>query len=88
MQGTLASLLPLAIPQPSTAQEWLAYLAQSSAGRPEAPQPPTKRYGDLPVDAGNFGVPLGENGVSGNFWGSIKGAKYHFALQDGTWDYS
>ena len=26
--------------------------------------------------------------MSGNFWGSIKGAKYHFALQDGTWDYS
>lgn len=24
--------------------------AQSSAGRPEAPQPPTKRYGDLPVE--------------------------------------
>ena len=26
--------------------------------------------------------------MSGNFWGSIKGAKYHFALQDRTWDYS
>ena len=26
--------------------------------------------------------------VSGNFWGSIKGAKYHFALEDRTWDYS
>ena len=24
---------------------------------------------------GNFGVPLGENGVSGNFWGYIKGEK-------------
>ena len=23
-----------------------------------------------------------------NFWGSIKGAKYHFALEDRTWDYS
>ena len=26
--------------------------------------------------------------MSGNFWGSIKGAKYHFALEDRTWDYS
>ena len=29
-----------------------------------------------------------ENGMLGNFWGRIKGAKYCFALQDGTWDYS
>ena len=26
--------------------------------------------------AGNFGVPLGENGVSGNFWGYIKGTMH------------
>ena len=29
---------------------------------------------------------LSENGVLGDFWGRIKGAKYHFAFQDGTWD--
>ena len=28
-----------------------------------------------------------EPGVSGNFRGRIKGAKYHFPLQDGTWDF-
>ena len=28
-----------------------------------------------------------EPGVSGNFRGRIKGAKYRFPLQDGTWDF-
>ena len=28
-----------------------------------------------------------ESGVSGNFRGRIKGAKYRFPLQDGTWDF-
>ena len=32
-------------------------------------------------------VPLSESGMSRNFWGRIKGAKYRFALQDGTWDF-
>ena len=32
--------------------------------------------------------PLSESGMSLNFWGRIKGAKYRFALQDGTWDFS
>ena len=27
--------------------------------------------------------PLSESGMSRNFWGRIKGAKYHFALQGG-----
>ena len=30
--------------------------------------------------------PLSETGVLGDFWGRIKGAKYRFAFQDGTWD--
>ena len=30
--------------------------------------------------------PLSETGVLGDFWVCIKGAKYRFALQDGTWD--
>ena len=30
--------------------------------------------------------PLSETSVLGDFWGRIKGAKYRFAFQDGTWD--
>ena len=29
-----------------------------------------------------------ETGVSGKFGGHIKGAKYRFTLQDGTWDFA
>ena len=29
-----------------------------------------------------------QRGRPGNFSGCIKGAKYRFALQDGTWDFS
>ena len=29
-----------------------------------------------------------ETGMSGNFLGHIKGVKYRFELQDGTWDFS
>ena len=29
-----------------------------------------------------------ETGMSGNFWGRIKGAKYHFTFQNGTWVFS
>ena len=29
-----------------------------------------------------------ETGMSGNFVGCIKAAKYHLELQDGTWDFS
>ena len=32
--------------------------------------------------------PSSETSVLGNFWGRIKGAKYRFTLQDGTWDLS
>ena len=31
---------------------------------------------------------LSETGMSGNFWGCIKGVKYHFEFQEGTWDFS
>ena len=37
---------------------------------------------------GSSVFPLSETGMSGNFWGHIKGAKYCFALQDRMWDYS
>ena len=32
--------------------------------------------------------PSSETSVLGNFWGRIKCAKYSFALQDGTWEFS
>ena len=31
--------------------------------------------------------PAGSTHMLGNFWGRIKGAKYRFVLQDGTWDF-
>ena len=38
------------------------------------------------VVPGTSVFPLSETGVLGDFWGRIKGAKYRFAFQDGTWD--
>ena len=29
-----------------------------------------------------------QDGLLSKMWGRIKGAKYRFALQDGTWDFS
>ena len=40
------------------------------------------------VVPGTSVFPSSETGMSGNFWGRIKGAKYRFALQDGKWDFS
>ena len=40
----------------------------------------------MKVVPGTSVFPLSETGVLGDFWGRIKGAKYRFALQDGTWD--
>ena len=40
------------------------------------------------VVPGTSVFPLSESGMSRNFWGRIKGAKYSFALQDGTWEFS
>ena len=46
------------------------------------------RRGSDEVVPGTSLFPSSENSMLGNFWGRIKGAKYYFALQDGTWDYS
>ena len=46
------------------------------------------RRGSDEVVPGTSVFPSSATHMSGSFWGSIKGAKYHFALQDGTWDYS
>ena len=56
----------------------------SPAGMEVAP-PSSSSLGTLPR-AGWGGGPR-EPGVSGNFRGRIKGAKYRFPLQDGTWDF-
>ena len=47
-----------------------------------------ERKGSDEVVPGTSVLPLSETGKSGNFSGCIKGAKYCFALQDGTWDFS
>ena len=46
------------------------------------------RWGSDEVVPGTSVFPSSETGMSQNFWGCIKGAKYRFALQDGTWDLS
>ena len=46
------------------------------------------RRGSDEVVLGTSVFPSSETGVSGNFWGRIKGVKYFFALQDGTRDFS
>ena len=40
------------------------------------------------VVSGTSVFPSSETGMSGNFWGHIKGAKYRFVLHDRTRDYS
>ena len=47
-----------------------------------------RRRGSDEVVPGTSVFPLSESGMSQNFWGRIKGTKYRFALQDGTWDFS
>ena len=37
---------------------------------------------------GNSVFPSIETGMSGNFWGRIKCAKYRFELQGRTWDFN
>ena len=45
------------------------------------------RRGSAEAVLGTFVFSSSETGVSGKFGGRIKGAKYHFTLQDGTWDF-
>ena len=46
------------------------------------------RRGSDEVLPGTLVFPLSESGMSWNFWGRIKGAKYRFEVQDGTWVFS
>ena len=46
------------------------------------------RRGSDEVVPGTSVFPLSETGMSGNFWGLTKLAKYCFKLQDETWDFS
>ena len=47
-----------------------------------------RRRGSDEVMPGTSVFPSSESVMSRNFWGRIKGVKYRFALQDGTWDFS
>ena len=46
------------------------------------------RSGSDEVVPGTSVFPSSETGMSGNFWGRMKLAKYCFKLQDETWDFS
>ena len=46
------------------------------------------RMGSVEVVLETSVFPSSETGMLGNFWGSIKVAKYRFAVQDATWDLS
>ena len=53
------------------------------ANRPSCRDQEQRRVSDEVVP-GTSVFPSSVTGVSGNFWGRIKGAKYRIALQDGT----
>ena len=55
--------------------------------RPSYPDHEGRKVSDEVVP-GTSVFPSGETCMSGNFWGRIKGAKYCFEVQDGTWDFS
>ena len=61
---------------------------QSKQGNRPSFRDQQERKGSDEVVPGTSVLPLSETGKSGNFSGCIKGAKYRFALQDGTWDFS
>ena len=55
--------------------------------RPSCRHQEGRRVSDEVVPGASV-FPSSETGMLGNFWGRIKGAKYHFVLQDRTWDFS
>ena len=61
---------------------------QTKQGNRPSFQDQEERRGSDEVVPGTSVFPLSETGKSGNFSGCIKGAKYRFILQDGTWDFS
>ena len=62
-------------------------LQTKKGNRPSCRDQKGRRGSDVVV-LGTSVFPSSENSMLGNFWGHIKGAKYRFALQDGTWDFS
>ena len=60
---------------------------QTKQGNRHACRGQEGRRGSDEVVPGPSVFPSREPGVSANFWGSIKGVMYRFALQDGTWDF-
>ena len=61
---------------------------QTKQGNRPSFQDQEERRGSDEVVPGTSVFPLSETGKSGNFSCCIKGAKYRFTLQDGTWDFS
>ena len=55
--------------------------------QPSCPHQERRKFSDEVV-FGTSVFPSSETGVLGNFWGRIKGSKYRFKRQDGTWDFS
>ena len=62
-------------------------LQTKQGNRPCCPYQEERRGSDEVVP-GTSVFPSSETGVLGNFWGRIKGSKYRFKRQDGTWDFS
>ena len=75
------------LPHPELCREGRAPLQTKQGNRPTGHDQEGRR-GLNEVVPGTSVFPLSESGMSRNFWGRIKGAKYRFALQDGTWDFS
>ena len=72
-------------PHPELCREGRAPLQTKQGNRPTGHDQEGRR-GLNEVVPGTSVFPLSETGVLGDFWGRIKGAKYRFAFQDGTWD--
>ena len=62
-------------------------LQTEQGSRPSCRDQERRKVSDEVVP-GTSMFPSSETGMSWNFWGHIKGAKYRFACQSGTWDFS
>ena len=74
-------------PHPEVRQEGRELLQTKQGNRPSCRDQEGRR-GSNEVVPETLMFLSSETGMSGNFWGHIKGAKYLFALQERTWDFS
>ena len=61
---------------------------QTNQGNRPSCRDKEERSGPDEVVPGTSVFPSSETSMSENFWGRLKGVKYRFKLQDGTWDFS